>query len=79
MTYQRLVYEDQDTADQMSADCTACAPRITLPARPLEAAAVAERAPSLRWADHPREVPKPVIEVSEAAAHLAARLHLHLD
>ena len=36
-------------------------------------------APSLEFDQYPREVPKPEIEVSDAAAHLAARLHLHLD
>lgn len=79
MSYQRLAYEDQDTAGRMHADCTACGPRLTLPTPTLDASAVAAEAPSLRWADQPREVRKPEIEVSEAAAHLAARLHLHLD
>ena len=36
-------------------------------------------APSLAYDVVPAEVPKPEIEVSEAAAHLASRLHLHLD
>ena len=36
-------------------------------------------APSLAYESFPREVRKPEIEVSEAAAHLASRLHLHLD
>ena len=36
-------------------------------------------APSLRYEDHPREVAKPEIRVSAAAARLAGSLHLHLD
>ena len=57
MTYERLAYDDQDSADQMRDDCHACGSSITLP----------------------RQAHKPEIEVTEAAAHLAARLHLHLD
>ena len=34
---------------------------------------------SLAYESFPQEVRKPEIEVSEAAAHLASRLHLHLD
>ena len=36
-------------------------------------------APSIRFEDYPREVKKPSIEVSDAAAKLAAAMHLHLD
>ncbi len=40
---------------------------------------VAEPAPSLQYADFPREVPKREIRVEEAAQRLANALHLHLD
>jgi hypothetical protein len=36
-------------------------------------------APSIRYEDYPREVPKPRIEIPVAAARLAAALHLQLD
>jgi hypothetical protein len=42
-------------------------------------AALRRPAPSICYEDFPREVPKPTIEVSEAAARLAAALHLHVD
>jgi hypothetical protein len=75
MTYERLAYEDQDTAVKMHLDCTACASQMGLP----------EQRPTLllgapvEFDELPRETRKPEITVSEAAAHLAARLHLHLD
>lgn len=60
-------------------DCRAVGQNLRLP--PLQR--VAERAltpaPSLHYADYPREVGKREIEISEAAARLAAALHLHLD
>ena len=43
------------------------------------ARAAAAGAPSLDYADFPREVPKREIAVTEAAARLANALHLHLD
>ena len=81
MAYQRLAYDDHDPAHEMRVDCTACASRIELPQRRRgeisEAATMP--APSLEYAEFPREVAKRSIEVSDAAAHLASRLHLHLD
>lgn len=43
------------------------------------ARAAVRPAPSLEYAAYPREVRKREIEISEAAARLAAALHLHLD
>jgi hypothetical protein len=78
--YQRLAYDDQDTASQMHRDCTACASSIALPADRIDASDVTSPAPSLAYEAFPREsAAKRPIEVSEAAAHLASRLHLHLD
>ena len=77
MTYQRLAYDDQDTTGQMHSDCAACASQMGIPEK--EIAPEALGAPSIEFEDYPREITKPVITVSEAAAHLAARLHLHLD
>ena len=71
MSYQRLAYDDAATSTEMTADC-----------RAVEAAlvrAAVRPAPSIRYEDYPREVPKPTISVSDAAARLGARLHLHLD
>jgi hypothetical protein len=79
MSYQRLAYDDQDSAGRMRDDCTACGSSISLPRARIDHLAVTMPAPSIRFEAYPREVPKPQIEVSEAAAHLAARLHLHLD
>jgi hypothetical protein len=79
MTYQRLAYDDADTAVQMHDDCTACSSSMTLPRRRVDNGAITEPAPSLRYDAFPQQTTKPVIEVSEAAAHLASRLHLHLD
>jgi len=79
MSYQRLAYDDQDSANQMRDDCTACGSRITLPRQRIDNTSVTMPAPSLEFDQYPREVTKPEIEVSEAAAHLASRLHLHLD
>ncbi len=67
MTYLRLPYDDAASSDQMSRDCRAVEAALRRPA------------PSIRYEDFPREVPKPTIEVTEAAARLAAALHLHLD
>jgi hypothetical protein len=63
MSYQRLAYDDQDTAGQMHTDCSACA-------------SVLGPVPSIEYDDFPREIHKPEINVTDAAAYLAARLHL---
>lgn len=79
MSYERLAYADQDSADQMHDDCTACARSISLPRQLIDNRALTMPAHSLRFDQFSREVRKPEIEVSDAAAHLASRLHLHLD
>jgi hypothetical protein len=78
MSYERLAYDDADTAGQMHDDCAACGTHIALPHQRIDESVFTEPAPSLDY-DEYREVGKPQIEVSEAAAHLASRLHLHLD
>ena len=78
MTYERLAYDDQDTAVKMHTDCTACASAMGLAAKPIAIEALGN-APSIEYEDFPREIRKPEITVSDAAAHLASRLHLHLD
>jgi hypothetical protein len=76
MTYDRLPYDEASTTPEMSADCRAVEAALTLPRRltPAERAARAavRPAPSIRFEDYPREVAKPTITVSEAAARLAA-------
>lgn len=79
MSYQRLAYDDQDSASQMHDDAHACGNAIDLSGRQLDPSAITLPAPSLAFDQFPRDVRKPEIEVSEAAAHLASRLHLHLD
>ncbi|HET8559688.1 MAG TPA: hypothetical protein VFL69_04140 [Marmoricola sp.] len=74
----RLAYDDADTTAQMHADAVATAQQMRLaPRRPVAEAAVQEP-PSILFEDY-RERPKPEISISEAAARLAASLHLHLD
>lgn len=83
MSYERLAYDDASTSSRMSEDCRAVEEALHLPRRRTaaeRAARAASRpAPSIRFEDYPREVAKPTVEVSEAAARLAAALHLHLD
>jgi hypothetical protein len=74
MSYERLAYDDQDTTLKMHTDCTACVSAMAPRTISLDALAPA---PSIEYADFPREVRKPEITVSEAAAHLASRMHLH--
>ena len=78
MTYERLAYDDQDTTGKMHLDCTACAAQMNIPQQRITPELV-ENAPSIEFDDFPREIRKPEITVTEATAHLAARLHLHLD
>jgi hypothetical protein len=77
MTYERLAYDDQDTTVKMHLDCTACAAAIGLPTPALSPDLLAE-VPPITYEAFPREIRKPEITISEATAHLASRLHLHL-
>ncbi|MFL6157548.1 MAG: hypothetical protein ACJ72D_15750 [Marmoricola sp.] len=78
MSYERLAYDDQDTALKMRTDCTACASAMGMTKQRIAVDALGG-APSIEYAAFPREILKPEITVSEAAAHLASRIHLHLD
>jgi len=78
MTYERLAYDDQDPTAQMHLDCAACAAQMGISAHRISPADL-ERVPSIQHADFPREIRKPEITVSDAAAHLASRMHLHLN
>jgi hypothetical protein len=83
MTYKRLAYDDAATAAQMTTDCHAVEAALHLPTRPSAAEraarAAVEPAPSILFEDYPREVKKPTIAVSAAAARLGAALDQHLD
>lgn len=83
MSYQRLAYDDPATSGEMTSDCRRVESALHLPERrsaaERTARAAAGPAPSIRFEDYPREVPKPTVAVSEAAARLGAALHLHLD
>ena len=83
MSYQRLAYDDASTATEMTSDCRAVEAALHLPERRSAAERAAEAAvkpaPSILFEDYPREVKKPTIAVSDAAARLGAALHLHLD
>ena len=78
MTYERLAYADQDPASTMTTDCAACGERFHVPQAGLDVF-LGRPAPPLDFDSYPREVRKPQVSVSAAAAHLASRLHLHLD
>jgi hypothetical protein len=78
MSYQRRAYDDQDSTREMVDDCLACQHQLARPRGVFDPITM-EPAPSLSFDDFPQEKAKPGIEVSEAAAHLASRLHLHLD
>ena len=63
----------------MTADCQVLQRQLRLTQLERAARAALRPAPSIRYEDYPRELAKRDIEVSEAAARLAAALHLHLD
>jgi hypothetical protein len=70
------VYDELSTPAEMREDARVVVTRLRLD----EITVAAGRgAPSLRYEDYPREVAKPEVSVSRAAARLAASLHLHLD
>ena len=71
MTYVRLPYDDASSTSEMTLDCTAAGAALRR--------AAVRPAPSIHYADYPREVRKPTIEVSEAASRLAAAIHPYLD
>jgi hypothetical protein len=83
MTYQRLAYDDPATTAEMASDCRAAEAALRLPRRSTPAERTVRAAggpvPSIRFEDYPRDVKKPTIAVSDAAARLGASLHLHLD
>lgn len=77
MSYERLAYDDQDTTVKMHSDCSACASEMGISEQRITLDTIGA-APSMEYVDF-REIPKPVITVTDATAHLASRLHLHLD
>ena len=69
-------YDDLATPAQMREDCRAAGRNLRLE-RAVEK--VSQPAPSILFADFPREVPKREITVSAAAQRIANALELHLD
>lgn len=63
-------YEEIESPSALHADCEAVSRRLQEAAR-----RAVEPAPSIRYEDFPREVPKRGIEVSEAAQRLAAAMY----
>ncbi len=76
MSTPRLAYDDASSPHDMYADCRVVGVRLRWDRI---AQAAARPAPSLHYRDFPTDLPKREIEVTEAAARLAAALHLHLD
>jgi len=72
----RRAYDDAATVQQMHEDCVAAGRNLHLDR---VARAAAAPAPSIRFEDFPREVPKRDLRVDEAAQRIANALHLHLD
>ncbi|MCW2854024.1 MAG: hypothetical protein JWM84_3688 [Nocardioides sp.] len=73
-------YEELTSPQQMRADCEAAGRNLRLQSQLERAArAASEPAPSILFADFPREVPKRDIRISDAATRLANALQLHLD
>jgi len=79
MSSARLAYYDQDSAHQRRDDCTACGSRITLPRLRIDHNSITMPAPSLEFDTFPRQPHKRDLEVTDAAAQLASRMHLALD
>ena len=75
----RLAYDELASPQEMSVDARAVGQNLRLPTSERVVRAAVNPAPSLRYEDYPREVAKPEIRVSDAAARLAAALHLHVD
>ncbi len=71
-----LSADERAAWSRTTADCLAAGENLRLRRA---ARAALSPAPSLEYADFPREVGKREIRVSEAAARLASALHLHLD
>jgi hypothetical protein len=69
-------YDEIESPTALRDDCVAVGRNLRLDRIARSAAA---GPPSLEYDDYPRELPKREITVSEAAATLAAALHLHLD
>ncbi len=82
MTYHRLAYDDAATSSEMTSDCRAVEASLHLPQRRTaaerSARAATRPAPSILFEDYPREVAKPTIGVTDAAARLGAALDQHL-
>lgn len=70
-------YDDPAVPGELTADCLAAEARLAYPLRTVSRAA-ARPAPSLRFEDFPREVPKPQIHPAVAAQRISAALGLDL-
>lgn len=79
MSYERLAYADHDSAEQMRNDCTACTGSRAMSRQRIDPSAFSTPAPPLRFDPQSANLSEPRIEVSEAVARLASRMHLHLD
>jgi hypothetical protein len=78
MTRRQASYDEIDTPTIMRRDAAAAGRALRLDGVDTVAEAAAG-APSLEYADHPRETATHEVAVDEAAARIANALHLHLD
>jgi hypothetical protein len=80
MAQHRTVYTDPATPAELRDDCRAAGVVLDLPRRMDSVARAAARpAPSIRFEDYPRGLPKHDIDMLTAARTLATVLDLELD
>ncbi|MEZ5161949.1 MAG: hypothetical protein R2709_15065 [Marmoricola sp.] len=79
MSYIPTPYDDHDSMVKMYSDCTACTEMSNFVRPVVDVNAARLGAPSIAYEDFPQQTLKPEISISDAAHHLASRLHLHLD
>jgi hypothetical protein len=79
MSYTPTVYDDHDPMVKMHSDCTACASQAAFSRPVVDVDATRLGAPSIAYEDFAQQTLKPEISISQATAHLASRMHFHLD
>lgn len=79
MSYTPTAYDDQDSMAKMHSDCTACTAQAAFSRTVIDTESARLGAPSIAYEDFAQQSLKPEISISAATAHLASRVHLHLD
>ncbi|HNA98376.1 MAG TPA: hypothetical protein PKM12_03785 [Marmoricola sp.] len=79
MSFVPTAYDDHDSMGKMHSDCTACSAQAAFSRPVVDVESARLGAPSIAYEDFAQQSLKPEISISEAAQHLANRVHLHLD